>query len=98
MRHLRGLARAGMTDVHLLPAFDFATVPERREDQAVPACDLPSLPPASDQQQACTTAVAAEDGFNWGYDPWHYTTPEGSYATEPEERPGPASSAPWSPA
>ena len=29
MRHLRGLAKAGMTDVHLLPVFDFATVPER---------------------------------------------------------------------
>jgi len=24
------------------------------------------------------------DGFNWGYDPYHYTVPEGSYATDPE--------------
>jgi pullulanase len=24
------------------------------------------------------------DGFNWGYDPWHYSTPEGSYATNPD--------------
>ena len=24
------------------------------------------------------------DGYNWGYDPWHYTTPEGSYATDPD--------------
>ena len=24
------------------------------------------------------------DGFNWGYDPLHYTTPEGSYATDPD--------------
>ena len=31
-----------------------------------------------------STAVAARDGFNWGYDPWHYTTPEGSYATDPD--------------
>ena len=30
-----------------------------------------------------STAVAATDGFNWGYDPLHYTTPEGSYATDP---------------
>ncbi|MCY7365799.1 MAG: pullulanase-type alpha-1,6-glucosidase, partial [Frankiaceae bacterium] len=22
--------------------------------------------------------------FNWGYDPFHYTTPEGSYATDPQ--------------
>ena len=32
-------------------------------------------------------AVAARDGFNWGYDPLHYTTPEGCYATDPD---GPA--------
>lgn len=24
------------------------------------------------------------DGFNWGYDPYHYTVPEGSYATNAE--------------
>ena len=24
------------------------------------------------------------DGFNWGYDPLHYTAPEGSYATDPD--------------
>ena len=28
-------------------------------------------------------AVAETDGFNWGYDPWHYTVPEGSYASDP---------------
>jgi pullulanase-type alpha-1,6-glucosidase len=69
--------------VHLLPVNDIATIEENRAAQAVPACDLPALPPDSDQQQACVTAVAARDGFNWGYDPLHYTTPEGSYATDP---------------
>ena len=34
MRHLRALAEAGITDVHLLPVFDFATVPERDCDPA----------------------------------------------------------------
>jgi pullulanase len=29
MRHLAALAQAGMTDVHLLPVFDFGSVPER---------------------------------------------------------------------
>ena len=24
------------------------------------------------------------DGFNWGYDPYHFTAPEGSYATSAE--------------
>ena len=23
------------------------------------------------------------DGYNWGYDPYHYGTPEGSYSTDP---------------
>ncbi|GAA0465366.1 hypothetical protein Ade02nite_47920 [Paractinoplanes deccanensis] len=83
MRHLRSLAEAGLTHVHLLPAFDFATVPDRRADQAVPACDLASLPPDSPAQQAAVMEVADSDGFNWGYDPWHYTAPEGSFAAEP---------------
>jgi pullulanase-type alpha-1,6-glucosidase len=87
-RHLRRLARAGVTHVHLLPAFDFATVNEDRSTWKVPACDLRALTAgggaASPDQQACTTAVAGEDGFNWGYDPWHYTVPEGSYAIAPE--------------
>jgi pullulanase-type alpha-1,6-glucosidase len=83
MRHLRMLADAGLTHVHLLPAFDFATVPDRRADQAVPKCDLAALPPDSPEQQRAIMAVADEDGFNWGYDPLHYTTPEGSFAVEP---------------
>ncbi len=84
MQHLRELAGAGLNTVHLLPVFDIATIPERRADQATPACDLESFGPASEEQQACVTAVAAADGFNWGYDPWHYTAPEGSYATDPD--------------
>lgn len=28
--------------------------------------------------------IADVDSFNWGYDPFHYTTPEGSYSTNPE--------------
>ena len=28
--------------------------------------------------------VRGKDGFNWGYDPLHYTAPDGSYATDPE--------------
>ncbi|GGP42789.1 pullulanase-type alpha-1,6-glucosidase [Saccharothrix coeruleofusca] len=82
MAHLRSLASAGLDTVHLLPTFDIATIPERRADQRTPACDLPSLPADSPAQQECVTAVAGQDGFNWGYDPFHYDVPEGSYATE----------------
>ena len=84
MEHLQRLADAGLNTVHLLPVFDIATIPERRADQSTPACDLESFGPAAEEQQECVTAVAATDGFNWGYDPWHYTAPEGSYATDPE--------------
>jgi len=27
-------------------------------------------------------ATRGEDCFNWGYDPWHFTAPEGSYASD----------------
>jgi pullulanase-type alpha-1,6-glucosidase len=84
MSHLRSLARAGVTHLHVLPAFDFATIPERRSDQAVPDCDLASLPPDSSAQQECVEAVVDTDGYNWGYDPLHYTVPEGGYATDPD--------------
>ncbi|MEU2871358.1 pullulanase-type alpha-1,6-glucosidase [Streptomyces olivoreticuli] len=84
MRHLKSLADAGTSYVHLLPAFDFATVPERRADQATPACDLAALPADSERQQECVGWTAARDAYNWGYDPLHYTVPEGSYASDPE--------------
>nr|WP_246284465.1 pullulanase-type alpha-1,6-glucosidase [Nocardioides perillae] len=84
MRHLRRLAEAGLTTVHLLPTFDIATIEERRPAQAEPACDLAALPADSERQQECVGEVAGQDGFNWGYDPFHYTTPEGSYASDPE--------------
>ncbi|MGW1199637.1 pullulanase-type alpha-1,6-glucosidase [Streptomyces sp. NPDC002536] len=84
MRHLRQLAASGTSYVHLLPVFDFATVPERRADQATPPCDLGSFPADSDKQQECVGRTAARDAYNWGYDPLHYTVPEGSYATDSE--------------
>ncbi|WP_425245187.1 pullulanase-type alpha-1,6-glucosidase [Streptomyces sp. NEAU-NA10] len=83
-RHLRELAKAGTSYVHLLPAFDIATIPERKADQATTDCDLASYAPDSDRQQECVFAIAAKDAYNWGYDPYHYTVPEGSYATDPE--------------
>ena len=84
MKHLRELAEAGLNTVHLLPAFDIATIEERRAEQQTPQCDLASYPADSVEQQKCVDAIRGADGFNWGYDPYHYTTPEGSYATDPE--------------
>jgi pullulanase-type alpha-1,6-glucosidase len=84
MRHLRGLAQAGLNTVHLLPTNDLASVEERRTAQQVPPCDLASYGPAAPDQQACIGPIRDTDGFNWGYDPLHYTAPEGSYSTDPD--------------
>ncbi|GAA0614127.1 hypothetical protein GCM10010174_34680 [Kutzneria viridogrisea] len=81
MRHLRELAQAGMDTVHLQPTFDLSSVPEDPANQQVPHCRLTELPSNSPAQQECVGWVVASDAYNWGYDPWHYTVPEGSYAT-----------------
>ncbi|MGW2723840.1 pullulanase-type alpha-1,6-glucosidase [Streptomyces sp. NPDC001492] len=83
-KQLRRLAKSGTSYVHLLPAFDFATVPEKKADQATPDCDLASYAADSDKQQECVAKTAGKDAYNWGYDPFHYTVPEGSYATDPD--------------
>ncbi len=76
MRHLTALAAAGLTDVHLLPVYDIASVNEK-------SCTTPAPSGAADgeTQQAAVAATAGSDCFNWGYDPYHFTTPEGSYAS-----------------
>jgi pullulanase/glycogen debranching enzyme len=78
MRHLKSLQKAGMSHVHLLPSFDFASVNEA-------GCATPAIPDAaadSSAQQAAVASVSDSDCFNWGYDPVHYNAPEGSYATD----------------
>ena len=111
-RQLEALAAAGLTHVHILPAFDFATVEEDRtkrvelDDTVDKLCAANAaaagLCPANNaltirQLMANTLAsrgrnspdvqqiagwLAGIDGFNWGYDPWHFGAPEGSYATD----------------
>lgn len=41
---------------------------------------LQSLAPLNEEQQAVVSAMRQLDDYNWGYDPYHYTVPEGSYA------------------
>ncbi|WP_336921067.1 pullulanase-type alpha-1,6-glucosidase [Aquipuribacter sp. SD81] len=82
MTHLRELAEAGLTTVHLLPTFDIATIEEDASERVEP--DVPDAGSASPEQQEAVLEVADSDGFNWGYDPFHYNAPEGSYSTDPE--------------
>ena len=85
MKHLKILAAAGLKAVHLLPTFDIASIPKDRATwKATP--DLSKLPPDGEGQQAAVKAVQDQDGYNWGYDPVHYATPEGTYAVNPDER------------
>ncbi|MFN2196173.1 MAG: pullulanase-type alpha-1,6-glucosidase, partial [Anaerolineales bacterium] len=85
MKHLKRLADAGLTHVHLLPSFDIATINENKAEWKIPDyLALAALPPDSDRQQAILQQFRGRDGYNWGYDPFHYTTPEGSYSTQPD--------------
>lgn len=45
---------------------------------------LESYDPATGEAQRVIEAIDEVDDYNWGYDPWHYTVPEGSYAQDPD--------------
>ncbi len=84
MAHLDQLANAGLTHLHLLPNFDIATINENRAEWVNPdPTELATYPPDSEEQQAIVESVVDQDAFNWGYDPFHYNVPEGSYSTDP---------------
>ncbi|CAM3561941.1 pullulanase-type alpha-1,6-glucosidase [Deinococcus frigens] len=85
MEHLKALANAGLKAIHLLPTFDIATI---NEDKGAwkSTGDLKKFPANSDEQQKAVNAIKDADAYNWGYDPYHYMVPEGSYAVEADER------------
>ncbi|WP_273163473.1 alpha-1,6-glucosidase domain-containing protein [Massilia timonae] len=80
MKHLRALAQAGLTDVHLLPVYDIGSIPE-----IGCAMPQPSGAPDGESQQALIGKTAHLDCFNWGYDPQHFNAVEGSYASDPQD-------------
>ncbi|MEO9524860.1 pullulanase-type alpha-1,6-glucosidase [Marinobacter alexandrii] len=108
--HLKAMADAGVSHLHLLPAFDIATVNENPaqvvdiDDDFSRLCEqspqaandyaahcsggnsirsvLESFDPKTGDAQALYNTLRGLDSFNWGYDPVHYTVPEGSYATD----------------
>ncbi|HVE83163.1 MAG TPA: pullulanase-type alpha-1,6-glucosidase [Myxococcales bacterium] len=84
MKHLKALADAGLTHVHLLPVFDIASVNEDSSTWAnTDFVTLRDLPPDAQGQQAAVAGYWNNDAFNWGYDPVLFGAPEGSYATNP---------------
>ncbi|WP_372370803.1 pullulanase-type alpha-1,6-glucosidase [Candidatus Uabimicrobium sp. HlEnr_7] len=81
MKHLKTLSNYGLSHVHLLPIFDIATINEDKSQQQ--HIEIPeNLARDSEIPQKLLSGV--DDGFNWGYDPFHYGVPEGSYATNPQ--------------
>lgn len=78
-QHLKNLKNSGITHLHLLPFNDFATVPENELDQEV----LPDRDWTSpDEAPTALARIRTKDNYNWGYDPVHWLSPEGSYATD----------------
>jgi pullulanase len=83
INHLKRLKEAGVTHIHLLPAFDFDFVYEDESDRTEPS--IPSnTSGASGAAASIVKTRAYTDAFNWGYDPLHYGVPEGSYASDPD--------------
>lgn len=120
MKHLKELADAGLTHLHLLPVNDIASVIEDRDERVDLddpyrlLCDRLGIVELAEncerygnrtirdvfEEMAEEDPVTLEiqntlaarypdhparyDGFNWGYDPFHFNVPEGSYATNPD--------------
>ncbi|XP_004307333.1 PREDICTED: pullulanase 1, chloroplastic-like [Fragaria vesca subsp. vesca] len=80
--HLKKLSKAGMTHVHLLPAFQFSGVDDEKENwKSIDSKILEKFPSDSSEQQALITAIQNDDGYNWGYNPVLWGVPKGSYAS-----------------
>jgi pullulanase-type alpha-1,6-glucosidase len=118
VKHLKSLSEVGVSHLHLLPAFDIATInedalqiidvddqfshlctqnPEILTDRELsPFCKSDSsIADVLQQLQASDSInnpivqrlhnwIRNSDSFNWGYDPYHYTVPEGSYSSNAE--------------
>lgn len=83
--YLKQLAQAGLTHVHLMPLADFATVDENKENWKFLAAQ-PNTPPYSPYPQGEMDKIKDQDAYNWGYDPVHWLTPEGSYSSSTDGR------------
>ena len=114
IKHLKALKQAGLTTIHLLPAFDIGTVNEDPtktidlHDKLGKVCKIApktslcktafnpektlvnllnaykANDPSQQKIQQLISEIRPFDNYNWGYDPYHYTVPEGSYALNPE--------------
>lgn len=88
VRHLKDLAKAGITHLHLLPFTDISSIDENPAERSDLSEDdfryLDSLFGSSPEPQNIATRIRTQDAFNWGYDPYHYMALEGSYSSNPK--------------
>lgn len=82
-KHLKDLSDNGLTHIHFLPLNDFASVDEDETKRTDVDVDVSKMPGNSDLPQAELNKLRHVDSYNWGYDPYHYQVPEGSYAINP---------------
>lgn len=67
----------GITHLHLLPVYDYASVDEAKAAEFDAVCGK-----SADKKAGRVTDTDSGAQFNWGYDPVNYNVPEGSYATD----------------
>ncbi len=85
MQHLADLADAGLTHLQIGPAFDIATVDEDKSNwSTLDWATLEGYASNSTSQRTAVNLIKDSDGFNWGYDPLHYTAPDGSFSIDPD--------------
>jgi pullulanase len=81
-QHLKKLAESGLSYIHFLPLNDFASVNEDKSTWE--KIDLnEKYSGASEYPQSVINRIRHVDSYNWGYDPFHYLTPDGSYSANP---------------
>ncbi len=78
MQHLADLAKSGLTHVELLPINDFGSVNEDKSRWQ----NFSGPRGALEEPQTIIDQIRGQDPYNWGYDPVHYFSPEGSYAVK----------------
>ncbi|KGJ98011.1 alpha-1,6-glucosidase domain-containing protein [Thalassotalea sp. ND16A] len=78
--------RVNLTDsvADLCAQNDSAPVCGVEDDAATLLSVFESYDASTTDAQALLQSMRGLDSFNWGYDPKHYSTPEGSYASNPD--------------
>lgn len=78
--HIDELAAADTAELFVKGSYAFS-----HGDDGEPVLTLNKNVNGSKVDTFLKTYVKGNDSYNWGYDPWHYGVPEGSYSTDPSD-------------